>query len=62
MTRNGKTAMGLLDTPPGSDSDMKAYSIILKVFGSTYFALQFLAYWIKFDVAWYDAGQPWDLT
>eukprot|EP00404_Azadinium_spinosum_P056275 CAMPEP_0180796048 /NCGR_PEP_ID=MMETSP1038_2-20121128/56557_1 /TAXON_ID=632150 /ORGANISM="Azadinium spinosum, Strain 3D9" /LENGTH=193 /DNA_ID=CAMNT_0022835073 /DNA_START=19 /DNA_END=597 /DNA_ORIENTATION=+ len=54
--------MGLLDTPPDADFWMKAYSYFLKFEGNVFLGIFFVAYILKWGVAWHDAGDPFNLT
>merc|ERR1711998_22252 len=52
--------MGFFDVPEGSFW-LKATSVVCKIEGLVLITLPFTAYWIKWGVAWHDAGTPWHL-
>lgn len=54
--------MGFLSTPESDNVYMKYYSYFLKIEGLTFLTFPFVVYFVKFGVAWHDAGKPFDLT
>ena len=50
--------MGLLDVPPNADKMMTYYSYFLKFEGQVFMGIFFVAYFLKWGVAWHDAGEP----
>ena len=52
--------MGLMAVP--KDKYLKYYSYVLKLQGLIFATIFPFGYFLKFGVAWHDAGQPFNLT
>ena len=53
--------MGYMDIPGGIDQSWaKTYSIVLKLQGLIFATIFPVGYFVKFGVAWHDAGQPFN--
>ena len=48
--------MGLMLTPV--DKDMRMLSLVLKFWGTFFITIFPVGYWLKWGVAWHDAGEP----
>jgi hypothetical protein len=48
----------LLAVPPNADQMMRYYSYFLKFEGQVFMGIFFVAYFLKWGVAWHDAGKP----
>lgn len=54
--------MGFFDTPETDDPWLKRYSLFLKFEGQVFGGIIVVAYFLKWGVAWHDAGQPFTVT
>ena len=54
--------VSLLTIPKSDNPWIKRYSIWLKIQGNIYAGIFFVTYFVKWGVAWHDAGEPFNLT